>query len=160
MLSPCSYPSHSPETCMWFLNCPLESVWAGVFVCACAPADPCGPEQRDVSIDMDELFCQSCCLSRAKRIQHHVCCMWKREQFVRNVSHSCIIWVKKSTDQSIFFPQNPSDMSGLNSHSCLRVIVPARTMGKICMSLKQSALFIQSPWTSRIRKFQQWILMC
>lgn len=32
-------------------------------------------------------------------------------------------------------------------------------IGNVCMPLKQSALFIQSPWTSRIRKFLQWILI-
>lgn len=37
--------------------------------------------------------------------------------------------------------------------------ISAPNIGNVCMPLKQSALFIQSPWTSRIRKFPQWILI-
>lgn len=73
--------------------------------------------------------------------------------------NTCFPCIKTPTDLSMFsckiasiwdrliFPQ----LSVCNSSGSNR--------GNLCMPLKQSVLFIQSPWTSRIRKFLQWILI-
>lgn len=115
-----------------------------------------------VLLTSDKLFCHVYFLSMTQNIEHHVCHVARLEHFVINVSRCCFIFLKSKTcaDLAMFSCKTVPIWIWLVSPQLSVSNSSGSNRGNVCMLLKQSVLFIQSPWTSRIRKFVQWILIC